>query len=155
MTATVVREAGQDGVLFATGTENSGLSLFVQDDRLVLDYNAFDDHTVVVSDTPVPAGASVVELRVRRVDHTSGTAALLIDGSPCGSAELPLLMRIMSSVGASIGHDHGSAVSPRYQAPFPFQGTLTELVIQLGPDRHHGDSDPTTAAEAAHGMSRQ
>ena len=155
MTATVVREAGQDGVLFATGTENSGLSLFVQDDRLVLDYNAFDDHTVIVSDTPVPTGASVVELRVRRVDHSSGTAALLIDGSPSGSAELPLLMRIMSSVGASIGHDHGSAVSPRYQAPFPFQGTLTELVIQLGPDRHHGDSDPTTAAEAAHGMSRQ
>ena len=92
---------------------------------------------------------------MRRVDHSSGTAGLLIGGSPSGSAELPLLMRIMSSVGASIGHDHGSAVSPRYQAPFPFQGTLTELVIQLSPDRFGGDSDPTTAAEAAHEMSRQ
>jgi arylsulfatase len=151
LTATITRSAGDEGVLFASGTENSGLSVFVQDDRWVLDYNAFDDHTVLVSDLEVPAGDSTLTLRIRRGDGASGTAALEIDGTPCGSADLPLLMRIMSSVGASIGHDHGSPVSSRYVGPFPFTGTLHELVIQVSPGRH-GDVD---AAEAAAGLSRQ
>ena len=54
LTAAVTREPGQDGVLFATGTANSGISVFVQHDRLVVDYNAFDDHTIIESDIEVP-----------------------------------------------------------------------------------------------------
>jgi hypothetical protein len=138
-------------VLFATGTENSGLSVFVQDDRFVLDYNAFDDHTVVVSDVEVPAGDCELVLRVRRGEGAAGAVALEVDGAPAGAADLPLLMRIMSSVGASIGHDHGSPVSQRYRGPFPFTGTLHELVIQLSPDRY----PDVEAAEAAAGLSRQ
>ncbi len=45
LTARLTVAPGDEGVLYATGTENSGLSLFVQNDRLVVDYNAFDDHT--------------------------------------------------------------------------------------------------------------
>ncbi len=56
LTATVTRDAGDEGVLFATGTENSGVSVFVQNDRLVVDYNAFDDHTILESTIDVPAG---------------------------------------------------------------------------------------------------
>jgi len=57
----------------------------------------------------------------------------------------------MSSVGPSIGYDHGSAVSNRYDAPFPFAGKLHEVVIQLvsAPDQ------ATRAAEAAAEISRQ
>ena len=43
------RAAGDEGVLCATGTENSGCRVFVQNDRLVVDYNSFNDHTVVES----------------------------------------------------------------------------------------------------------
>ena len=55
------RPPGDEGVLYATGTENSGISVFVQDDRLVVDYNAFGDHTVVESDVAVPDGDSVLD----------------------------------------------------------------------------------------------
>jgi arylsulfatase A-like enzyme len=151
LTARITRGPGDEGVLFATGTENSGLSVFVQDDRFVLDYNAFDDHTVVVSDVEVPAGDCELVLRVRRGEGAAGAVALEVDGAPAGAADLPLLMRIMSSVGASIGHDHGSPVSQRYRGPFPFTGTLHELVIQLSPDRY----PDVEAAEAAAGLSRQ
>ena len=48
--------AGRDGVLFATGTENSGISIFLDGGHLVFDYNAFDDHTVVRSEAVVGAG---------------------------------------------------------------------------------------------------
>ena len=64
--ATIDRPAGAGGVLYATGTENSGLSVFVQDDRLVFDYNCFGDHHVVDVEREVPVGASVVGVRFRR-----------------------------------------------------------------------------------------
>ena len=103
--------AGAGGVLYATGNENSGMSLFVDDDRLVFDYNCFGDHQVVESDVDVPVGSSVVGVRFRR-DGTGG------GGHPghrrradAATLALPFVMRMISSVGASIGFDHGSPVS--------------------------------------------
>ena len=40
-------------------------------------------------------------------------------------------MRMMSSVGASVGYDDGSLVSNRYQDAFPFEGTIERVDIQL------------------------
>ncbi|HYN32144.1 MAG TPA: arylsulfatase, partial [Ilumatobacteraceae bacterium] len=151
LTATVTREVGDEGVLFATGTENSGLSIFVQNDRLVIDYNAFDDHTILESDIEIPAGASTLVAQFRRGGGMAGSIALEIDGEPAGSADLPLFMRMMSSVGPSIAYDHGSAVSNRYEAPFAFTGTLHEVVIQLLSPQDLEARSAETAAE----MSRQ
>jgi arylsulfatase len=151
LTARITRAAGDEGVLYATGTENSGFSVFVQGDRLVFDYNAFDEHTIVESDLVVPEGTSHLTVRVRRTGGRTGTAAIEIDGQHCGSAALPLFMLMMSSVGPSVGYDHGSPVSARYRAPFPFTGTLHEVVIQASPERF---ADTTAAGHAAE-MSRQ
>jgi arylsulfatase len=151
LTARVTREAGQDGVLFATGTQNSGISIFVQDERLVIDYNAFDEHTILESEIEVPTGDSTLVASVRRLDSAAGSMSLEIDGQFAGSAELPLFMRMMSSVGPSVAYDHGSAVSTRYRAPFAFAGTLHEIVIQLL-SRQAADA---RAAEAATELSRQ
>ncbi|MET0909670.1 MAG: arylsulfatase, partial [Ilumatobacteraceae bacterium] len=151
LTATVTREAGDEGVLFATGTENSGVTVFVQNDRLVIDYNAFDDHTILESDVEIPPGTATLVARFRRGAGMAGTMAVEVDGVPAGSAELPLFMRMMSSVGPSIAYDHGSAVSDRYAAPFPFTGTLHEIVIQLLSPQ---DLEAEAAAATAE-MSRQ
>jgi hypothetical protein len=40
-------------------------------------------------------------------------------------------MRIMSSVGASVGYDDGSTVSNRYSGNFPFEGSIERIDIQL------------------------
>ena len=77
-----------------------------------------------------------------------GAVSITIDGEEAGSAELPLFMRMISSVGASVGYDHGSAVSRRYRAPNPFTGTLHEIVIQLAAAR-------APAAEAAAARAEQ
>ncbi len=151
LTARVTRSAGDDGVIFATGTQNSGISFFVQGDRFVVDYNAFDEHTILESDITIPDGESTLVARFRRGEGRAGSMAIEVDGRPAGSADLALYMRMMSSVGPSIAYDHGSAVSNRYDAPFPFTGTLHEVVIQLV-----SAPDPATrAAEAAAAMSRQ
>jgi len=132
LTAAVSRATGDEGVIYATGNENSGMSVFVQDERLVVDYNAFDDHVVVESEVPVPVGESSVAVGLRRTGRMTGALSISIDGEECGSAELPFLMRMISSIGASVGQDHGSAVSSRYDAPFEFSGTLHSVEIERG-----------------------
>jgi len=81
----------------------------------------------------------------------SGEMAIEVDGAPAGSADLDLFMRMMSSVGPSVAFDHGSAVSQRYVAPFPFDGTLHEVEIQLLSRQDAEARDAEAAAE----MSRQ
>ena len=146
--ARVTRAAGDEGVIWATGTASAGVSMFVQGNRLVVDYNAFGDHTVLESGTEVPAGDATVSMRLKRTSRADGTLEIAIDGAECGRCDLPVFMGIISSVGTSIGRDHGSAVSDRYVGPFPFSGTLHEVEIQLAP-RTRRDNVNTARAEMA------
>ena len=59
-------------------------------------------------------------------------------------------MRMISSVGPSVGFDHGSPVSTRYSAPFTYTGELHEIIIESGPRRVD-----TAKAEAQAEMNRQ
>ena len=132
MTARLRSESLDEGVLYATGNENSGMTVFIQDSHLVVDYNAFDEHTIVESDVPIPEGENVLLVKIVRTSRTSGRVELAVNDLVCGSAELPFMMRMISSIGASVGYDHGSAVSARYDAPYEFTGELHEVVIELG-----------------------
>jgi hypothetical protein len=116
---------------------------------LVLDYNAFGEHTVLESDVEIPTGDTELVLRVRRGDGWAGRAELAIDGEPAGSVDLTLFMRMMTSSASSVGVDHGSAVSTRYTAPFAFSGTLHELVIQASPERFADLDEVAARAENA------
>ena len=142
------RQAG--GVLYATGTASSGVSVFIQNDRLVFDYNCFGEHSVVESDHEVPVGSSRVGVRFRRVGD-GGHATLVIDGTDSGTIEFAFVMRIISSLGASVGSDHGSQVSERYSDSFPFAGTLHQVDIQLVSER----SATTASAEGRAAIGKQ
>jgi arylsulfatase len=139
-------------VLWATGNENSGVSVFVQDDRLVVDYNSFNDHTVVESSVPVPVGDSTLHVHLERDSRTTGWAEVLVDGQAAGRGEIRFYMRMVSSVGSSVGFDHGSAVSDRYDAPYAFTGTLHDVTVQL-PGRRPTPAD--TEATGRSEMTRQ
>jgi arylsulfatase A-like enzyme len=138
LTARMTRTAGDAGVLFATGTENAGISVFVH-------------HTIVESSADLGEGEVTVAARFRRLDGRAGSIELVVGDQPSGTATVPLFMRMISSVGTSIGYDHGSAVSTRYQAPFACTASLHEVVIELV-----ARAAPDTAdAEARTQMSRQ
>jgi arylsulfatase len=151
LTATVTRVRGDSGVIYATGTENSGLSIFIQNDLFIIDYNAFDKHTILESNVKIPEGETTLVASFRRREGRSGQMSLMVNGVTAGSVKLPLFMRMMSSVGPSIAYDHGSAVSMRYNAPFPFSGKLHKVDIQLLSRQDAESRD----AEAASEMSRQ
>ncbi len=148
--ARIDRPVGANGVLYATGTASSGVSVFIQNDHLVFDYNFFGEHYVVDSEHAVPTGPSVVGVKFRR-DDPGASATLTIDGVDSGTLHIPVLMRIISSMGPSVGSDHGSPVSTRYSDPFPFAGTLDRVDIQLVSVR----TDAIAASEAREIMGRQ
>ena len=103
------------------------------------------------SDAAVPVGASVVGVRFRRTGK-GADATLVVDGEPSGSLAVPFAMTMISSVGPSIGYDHGSPVSERYTGHFPFEGRLKRLDVALvGP----GDGAVESEAEERAAMSRQ
>ena len=126
------RQAGQNGVIYAVGNGNSGFTVFLQNERLVFDYNCLGEHQIVESDVEVPVGASVVGVDFQRI-RKNGVAHLLIDGEVHGSVEIPFVMRVISSVGASVGYDCGLPVSSRYSDSFPFEGVLDSVEIELVP----------------------
>ncbi len=116
-----------------------------------MDYNAFDDHTIVESSVTLPEGDAVLGVRFRRGPGRTGSITLTVDGTDAGEGETALYMRMISSVGSSVGYDQGSPVSSRYQGAFRFSGTLHEVEIQLVA-RAAGD---TAEADAKMQMSRQ
>jgi arylsulfatase len=151
--AYMTRAAGQQGVILATGTENSGLSIFVKDDHAYLDNNAFNDHAVLKSTVAVPVGESKVTLQFRRTGR-GGTATFFIDDQEAGSCEIPFVMRVISSVGTSLGTNHGSSISPLYEAPFTFDGVLDRVEVQLVTPRRDQESE-VAESEARSIMGRQ
>jgi arylsulfatase len=148
--AVVERSRDCGGVILAMGTENAGVSLFVQDNRLVFDYNIFMEHHVLESNEELPDGASVLGVRFRR-GQRDADVTLLIDGNEVGSLHLPFLMRMFSSIAMSIGRDQGSPVSRRYVDDYAFEGHIERVDIQLV-SLSSAEEKETAARE---GMARQ
>ncbi len=154
MTASVTRAAGEDGILFTTGTQNSGLVFFVKDDHLHFDYNAFGDHTIVTSEVTIPAGARELTARFDRTGRT-GSIELRIDGDACGRADIGWVMRMTGSIGADVGKGTDSPVSREIAGRFPFAGTLHELVVELDKTRSERERDEQAAARFDSDMAKQ
>ncbi len=131
-----------DGVLICHGDRFSGYSLFVHEGHLVHDYNCAGEHTIVRSLIPVPAGASRLGYRFTKTGRLQGRGSLEIDGTPAGSAEVPLTLGThINAVGVSVGRNPLSPVSGLYASPFPFRGELEKVVVEIGPDRGRYETD--------------
>jgi len=133
--AEVERETGDDGVLVAHGGVGGGYVWYLQDDRLVYEYDRAGTRTRLVSDVAVPGGASVLGLRFARTATLAGTATLLVDGVEVGSVDVPKTLGVVASTGGfQVGSDTQSPASPNYTAPFEFAGRLGRVTVELGDD---------------------
>jgi len=68
-------------------------------------------------------------------EGVGGTGRLIfsVDGADAGTTELPFVMRGVGGGGARIGSDHQSPVSPKYDPPFEFTGTIHAVDIEVTP----------------------
>jgi arylsulfatase len=154
MTAEVERpDESSGGVLVAHGTQNTGFSWYIKDERLVFDSNALARHFVVRSERPVPVGKSTLGAAFTWVDN-KGTITLLMDGEECGSIQVPSTIRIYTT-GMSIGRDSLSPVTDDYQAPFPFEGTISRIEVTHQPYRSVEDEQRDREARHKAEMAKQ
>ncbi|MYD54106.1 MAG: sulfatase-like hydrolase/transferase [Chloroflexi bacterium] len=134
ITAEVEREStDQEGVLFAHGSMAGGVSFYIQDNRLCLDFNSREDVTVGRSDSELPAGMTTVSATLASSADKSGVVTLFVDGEESGTIAIPDTSGIAVRGGADIGADHYSPTTGSYEAPFEFAGTIHVLDVRVTP----------------------
>ena len=125
-----------DGVIVARGGITGGYSLYVQNRRLVFEYNHAPGRYRVVSRSEVAVGRSTVAIDFAKTGDLSGEASLYIDDVQVGSGVIArTLAGLVAIEGLDIGQDSKTSVSDHYRAPFPFQGTIHYVDFELGDDQ--------------------
>jgi arylsulfatase A-like enzyme len=129
-----IPEGGANGVLVASGGIYSGYAFFVADDRLVYEYNAYnEDRFQIRSDRPLPRGN--VELRAvyDAADNQTGTVTLFINGEQVGQGQIGRTVPAQFSISETfdVGQDTGTPVSNDYTRDSDFSGNLDRVVISL------------------------
>jgi arylsulfatase A-like enzyme len=147
ITASVDAAAASSGVLAALGDWNGGLALFADDGRLSFAFSRAGELIEVTADRPVPPGPQT--LGVAYEPGARGTFRLFHDGAVVGErtfdGSLPVALQ-HGGAGLRLGFDAGLPVTPRYQVPARWNGTLLSVRVQsaLG-----GQPDPLEEVRAA------
>jgi arylsulfatase len=148
-------DGAADGVLIAMGAILGGFTIYIQDGRLQYVHNFVgrsEDH-IAAPDQLTP-GPHTVEFAYHCDDpFGGGRAQLVVDGTTVAEGEIKRFTPVRWSItgaGITVGYDGPSAVTPRYEAPFRYQGTLHRVVVDVDPSEID-PSDVTMADLRARG----
>ncbi|QIL38005.1 arylsulfatase [Pedobacter sp. HDW13] len=136
-----IKSASDEGVLFATGSEFEGLSLFIKNGKFVVAHNTGSIVKYLESDTAVPVGKSKLkfEFNFTPPAHESkdknapaGTEAIYINDKKVGERNVVAAEGRIAIYkdGIDVGADRNSPVTDRYKAPFNFTGKLNNVTIE-------------------------
>lgn len=143
-----VPDAGCEGVLYARGSHNVGHAFFIKDGQLVFDYNALGRHYRASAPATLTPGQHTLAARFQREDRR-GTLTISLDGTDLGSAEIPVIIRMLGSTGVDIGCDRLSTVVDDYEGPFAFTGEIERVTVRVEGRRDRRDAAAAARAEAA------
>ena len=136
ITVELDRADGDDGTLLACGDVSSGFALFIQDGRLVWDYNMAWEHYVAETPDPLPTGPLTVTAAFQRTGDHTGVGRLLVNGTEAATVNMPQTHNThIHAIGISVGFTKAPSPSPLYTGPNPFTGSLKLATITLAPDR--------------------
>ncbi len=127
-------DTAAEGILATIGDWTGGLALFVRDGHLVFVLNRAGDEARVESDVPLTPGRH----RIAAV-YTPGFdgpgVGLFHDDELVAHAVLAVQAPMVFQHGGTVlllGRDRGLPVCSDYEPPFPWTGTLHEVVIETG-----------------------
>ena len=89
---------------------------------------------VIESDRVIGAGAHTLGFRYEKLDDEGGRAELLVDGEVVGAGAIPKFTPTSynnTGAGLSCGYELGPSVGPGYEAPFRWNGELTDVVVEV------------------------
>jgi hypothetical protein len=132
-----------EGVIWAAGGVPGGHSLYVKDGTLHYTFNWVGTHLQdVVSSTPLTQGHHVCVAEFAAsgpstnpdMPGTEGTLTLYVDDQQVAQSTIVTQPGYfcLTGDGICVGRDSSSAVTPDYQAPFPFTGgTIDKVVVDV------------------------
>jgi len=128
------------GVIWAAGGVPGGHSLYVKDGRLRYTFNWIG--TVlqdVIAEGPLTSGDHILAAEFAaagpssnpEMPGTEGLLTLYVDGEKVGQGQIVTQPGYfcLTGDGICVGRDSSSAVTPEYDAPFPFVGGSIERVV--------------------------
>jgi arylsulfatase A-like enzyme len=133
--AVEIPAGGAEGVLLAMGSVLGGFTFFVQDGELRYVHNlcGYEQHRITAPISLAP-GEHTLTFRFTKTAEHAGTGTLLVDGEVVGEGELPKFTPMRFSItcgGLRCGRDGGAAVADDYTGPFPFTGTIHQVVVDV------------------------
>jgi arylsulfatase len=134
--ASVDVDAAAAGIVAALGDWNNGFACYLLDGRPVVTFNLFGAVHRCAADVAVGAGRHAIGFEYRRDEGggAGGTVAVLVDGTEHGSTTLPVDLPFrwqVAGTGLLVGRDRGLPVCDDYEPPFPFVGTIEQVVIEV------------------------
>ncbi|HMF84250.1 MAG TPA: arylsulfatase [Acidimicrobiia bacterium] len=125
---------GAAGIVCALGDWNNGWAWYLVDRRMVLTFNVFGTPYRFVSTTVTPPGRHALGAEYRREQPAGGPVVLRIDDEVVAEGSLPVDLPFRWQIGGAgllVGRDRGFPVCLDYEPPFPFTGTVRELVFEI------------------------
>jgi len=138
---------GAEGVLLSQGTAAGGYSFFIKDGKLryVHNYVGRSLHGVE-SENAVPTGRHQLRFEfeptgepdLQQGKGAPGRLQLYVDGNLVGNAAAAVTTPFMFNPGAlTCGANPGSPVTPDYEGPFTFTGTLHNVTLDVSGELIH------------------
>jgi len=144
-TADVDFKKGDEGVLISQGGNDGGYTLFIKDDKLHYVHNYVEKEFYSVESTKsIPEGRQKLRFEFEvtgKPDFAKGKGApglgqLYFDGKLVGESEIPVTTPMLYGLtgGIVVGRDPGAPVSPEYNPPFKYTGTLFNVTVDVSGD---------------------
>ncbi|HLP04963.1 MAG TPA: arylsulfatase [Paludibacter sp.] len=137
-----LKSTADQGVLFATGSEFDGLSLFIKDGKLQVAHNTGTIVRYLESNITVPVGKSKLKLEFnytapvekgrRNLSAPAGTESIYINDQKVAERDIIASEGYIAVYkdGIDVGSDRNSPVTDRYKVPFAFTGKLNNVTIE-------------------------
>ncbi|HEY4787200.1 MAG TPA: sulfatase-like hydrolase/transferase, partial [Bacteroidales bacterium] len=130
-----------EGVLFATGSEFDGLSLYIQNGKFQVAHNTGSIVRYLESNISVPLGKSRLKFElnyespgkgVKNYNTPAGTEAIYINDIKVAERDIVASEGYIAVYkdGIDVGSDRNSPVTDHYKVPFKFTGKLNNVVIE-------------------------
>jgi arylsulfatase A-like enzyme len=129
--------ANANGVLYALGGAGGGLSCFMENNKLVYEYNMFlIQRTTIESTGKITPGKHQFIIKTEMAKPGApATVAISDNGKEIARGVVPITVPAAFSANETfdVGTDLGSPVSLRYhkKAPFSFNGEIKKLTVEL------------------------
>lgn len=134
----------EQGVIVACGGLTGGYTLYVKDNRLHYDYNAYNENLCTLTSQVLPKGKVDVKFIFTKTGMGQGVGELHVNGGKVAETKMPKMHLSTFSLSETfdVGADYGSPVSNNYKSKdphFPYTGELDKVTITLT----EGDPDKT------------